>query len=273
MIRGSTAVYGLLGHPVKASHSPQLHNAWFQHFGIDAVYVTFDVPAPGEGLIDAVRTLGLAGANVTVPHKTHIIAQLDGLGPTARALGAVNTLVWEGDRLVGRNTDAPGWLADLRHRGMAIAGRKTVIVGTGGAGRAIAGAVLGAGVRELRLVNRTPSRAHTLVEELRPRFADATIEPAAWSSDSLADADLVVVATAGRPGSLDELDPSRCASGAVWCDLDYRSPEPPSSTRARAAGCHVVDGMGMLWWQAALAFEAWTGFVPDPQADPSTHGR
>ncbi|MEM6927291.1 MAG: NAD(P)-binding domain-containing protein, partial [Myxococcota bacterium] len=189
--------------------------------------------------------------------------------PRAAALGAVNTILREGDALVGQNTDAPGWLADLTHRGISIAGRRTVVVGTGGAGRALAGEVLDAGVTELRLVNRTRARAEALRDALAVRHSVAEIAAVPWDADALDDADLVVVATAGRPAALDRLDPARYRAGAVWCELDYRSPEPPSSVRARAAGCRVVDGRGMLWWQAALAFEAWTGFTPDPSGGSS----
>ncbi|MEO0601115.1 MAG: shikimate dehydrogenase [Myxococcota bacterium] len=269
-IDGSTQVYALVGHPVARSRSPELHNGWFAAFGVNAVYVALDVPGDGTGIVEAIRTLGLAGANVTVPHKAAVLPALDRVEPRAAELGAVNTILRDGDGLVGRNTDAPGWLADLTHRGISVAGRRTVVVGTGGAGRALAGEVLDAGVTELRLVNRTPERAEALRVALAGRHAAADITAVPWAPGALDDADLVVVATAGRPAALDRLDPGRCRTGAVWCDLDYRSPEPPSSVRARAAGCRVVDGRGMLWWQAALAFEAWTGFTPDPSGGSST---
>ena len=256
-IDGATQVYALIGHPIARSRSPELHNGWFEAFGINAVYVALDVPGEGRGIVDSIRELGLAGANVTVPHKRTVLAALDEIEPHAAQLGAVNTIVRQQSGLVGRNTDAPGWLADLRYRGIAIAGRRTVVVGTGGAGRAIAHAAREAGVDELILVNRTKVRAKALAEEVGATVVD-------WEAEALDGADLVVVATAGRPAGLQELDPARCRVGAVWCDLDYRSPEPPSSVRAREVGCHVVDGRGMLWWQAALAFEAWTGVAPEP---------
>jgi len=271
VIDGATRVYALVGHPVQASRSPELHNGWFRQHGINAVYVALDVPgASGPGIVVAIRTLSIAGANVTVPHKAAVMPALDALEPDAAAIGAVNTIVREGDRLVGHNTDAAGWLADLTDLGLCVAGRRAVIVGTGGAGRAIAAAVTTVGVQALTLANRTRSRAETLRDEIVARHPDLEVDVTGLEPDALDDADLVVVATAGRPDALRHLDPTRLRPGALWCDLDYRRPEPASSVRARAAGCRVVDGRGMLWWQAALAFEAWTGIRP---AGPSSFWR
>lgn len=263
-IRATTQLYALVGHPVRTSRSPELHNGWFADFGIDAVYVVLDVPPQaGSGIVAAIRTLGLAGANVTVPHKATVLPHLDRVDALAEELGAVNTIVREGDALVGLNTDAPGWHGALAGQGIEIAGRSTVIVGTGGAGRAVAGAALRAGVDHLRLVNRTVTRAEALAASLRVRHPTARIEVTPVGADAVEGADLVVIAVAGRPALLDRLDPSRCRPGAVWNDLDYRAPEPPLSVRARAAGFTVVDGRGMLMGQAALSFEAWTGRRPD----------
>ncbi len=269
-IDGETRVYALLGHPVARSRSPELHNGWFAEFGVNAVYVALDVPGDGRRLVQAMRTLGLAGANVTVPHKAAVLEGLDEIDPRAAELGAVNTIVRNGDRMVGLNTDAPGWVRDLAHRGVSVAGRRVVVIGTGGAGRALAGAVLAEGATDLRLVNRTEDRARALAAELVARHPEAAVQVVPWAPEALDDAELVVVATAGRPEALQRLDPARCRPGAVWCDLDYRGPEPASSARARDAGCRIVDGRGMLWWQAALAFEAWTGFVPRPSGGSSS---
>lgn len=260
-ITGATRTFALLGRPVSASPSPALHGRWFADHGLDAVYVALEVPAGREAdAIDAFRTLGLAGANVTVPLKEHAAAAVDALEGDAALAGAVNVLAWEGERLIGANTDARGLVAALEAEGASPAGRRAVVIGAGGAGRAAVVGLLNAGAASVVLANRTPERAERAARELGARIGGGRLSSAALPRLHLRDADLVVVASHTPP---EGLDPSRCRPGTDWVDLGYRRPEPPTSAAARAAGCRVHDGTGMLVHQAALAFERWTGIRPD----------
>lgn len=237
MITGATRTFALLGHPVRQSRSPELHAGWFREHGIDGVYVALDVPAAsGEQLVGAVRTLGLAGVNLTVPHKERVVPHLDRLEPAAAAAGAVNTLYWDGGNLVGANTDGEGLLRSLAARGVDVAGRRAAVIGAGGAGRGVAHALAAAGVDGLTVLNRTLARAEAVAREL-PRATPAPLDA------DLDGFELVVVCTAA-PVALTR------PAGATWIDISTGTPE----------------GLAMLCWQGALAFERWTGVRPDAEA-------
>jgi shikimate dehydrogenase len=252
-----TAVYAVLGRPIAGSRSPALHNVWFATFGIDATYVALEI-APGRdaNVMDAVRTFGLAGANVTAPLKRAVAAQVDALEGDAHVLGAVNVLVREGERWIGANTDGPGFLLALQDAGEATAGRSAAVVGAGGAGAAVALALARGGIAHLHLVNRTPASAEDLAARLRAAVPGLPVVASGLAADALRAADLVVLAVAQ---DLD-LDPPRAP--ATWVDLRYGPREPATSTRARLAGHRVLDGSGLLLRQAALSFERWTGHTP-----------
>ena len=159
---GRTATYALLGHPVARSRSPALHGALFAAAGIDAVYVCMDIdPTAAEDAIRAVRTLGLAGVNLTVPLKESVLPHLDGVTPTAAVAGAVNTLFWDGSRLMGDNTDGAG-LLDAVHEAGGRWDAPAVVLGAGGSARAVAAALLADGCPRVKLLNRTQDRAEAV---------------------------------------------------------------------------------------------------------------
>jgi len=254
MITARTPTYALLGDPVAASRSPALHNGWFAHHDVDGVYVALRVPATdGAALVQAFRTLGLAGANLTVPHKVAAVPHVDALEPTARRAGAVNTLWWDRDVLTGANTDGDGLLAALHETGVTVCGRTATVVGTGGAGRGVAEALLRAGVDRLTLRNRTAHRAEDLAAQLGDRVTAGPLTGAIGT-------DLVVVCTSADTA----LTPAPAPPGAVWCDIRVGATPPRPSAAAARHGYRVLDGAGMLRWQAALAFERWTGISPEP---------
>jgi shikimate dehydrogenase len=264
MIRGTTQLYGLVGRPVRRSASPGLHNAWFAHYGIDAVYLALEVPEGADGgVLLALRTLGVAGANVTVPLKRALLSQVDTLEPLAQAAGAVNTLVREGDRWVGANTDVEGYCRSLEEAGESLAGRDARILGTGGAARAVAVGLASRGARRVVVLGREPAKAQAIVDELAPRFPAVLFGTGPLVTEALRDADLCTVATSGRPPVLEQLDPRVLASRALWVDLNYWDPHPPGFSRAQAAGHRTLSGHAMLEWQARLAFSLWTGRLPD----------
>jgi shikimate dehydrogenase len=262
MTSGTTHVAGVIGDPVRHSLSPVIHNAAFAALDLDWVYVAFPVPAGGgAAAVAAVRTLGIAGLNVTMPHKADVIAGLDGLSPTAAALGAVNTIHRLGDDLLGDNTDGAGFLDALRHdEGFDPAGARAVVFGAGGAARAVVLALAGAGAADIAVVNRTPSRAEETV-------AVAAGKARIGDESDVADADLVVNATPiGMQGTAQEealpLDPGRLGPNQVVVDLVYHPLRTSLLVAARERGAIAVTGLGMLIHQAAHAFRLWTGEDP-----------
>jgi shikimate dehydrogenase len=243
---------------VRHSLSPALHNAGYEALGLDWVYVAFEVPAGGApAALEAMRALGLGGLNVTMPHKSAVAEAVDRLTPTAAALGAVNTVVPEAGHLVGDSTDGPGFLASLADAGFDPAGTRCLVLGAGGAARAVVHALGTAGA----------------LVEVAARREDAAIRAAELatgrvvSSDAAEGADLVVNATpvgmVANPGL--PVDPDRLGPGQLVVDLVYQPRETELLVAARARGAATADGVGMLVHQAALAFRAFTG--EDPPLD------
>ena len=265
MITGRTSVYALLGHPIARSPSPALHNRWFSEHGIDSVYVACSTQGvPPAQVVPGFRALGLAGANVTVPLKEAVLHSVDRLEARARAAGAVNTLYWQDGQLVGDNTDGIGFVRALREDGFDPAGARVAMIGAGGAARGIASALIDGGVREIVVLNRTEAKARLLAHDLSGRGADLRIGP--LDDAGLHNADLAVVSLPRTATATLPLDPGRIAPGGVWCDIAYGTPIPVLSERARATGRTTADGWGMLCWQAAFAFERWTGVRADAEA-------
>ncbi|HUP84994.1 MAG TPA: shikimate dehydrogenase [Acidimicrobiales bacterium] len=262
MSRATTHVAGVIGDPVRHSLSPVIHNAAYAALDLDWVYVAFPVSTGhAPDAVAAMRTLGIAGLNVTMPHKADVIAGLDGLSPTAAALGAVNTIHRRGDDLVGDNTDGAGFLDALRHdEGFEAAGCRAVVFGAGGAARAVVLALAHAGALDIAVVNRTASRAGATV-------ALASDKARIGNEEDIADADLVVNATpvgmrgAGTDGAL-PLEPAHLRANQLVVDLVYHPLRTPLLAAARERGAVAVTGLGMLIHQAAHAFRLWTGEDP-----------
>lgn len=265
-------VVGLVGWPATYSLSPAMHNAAFQACGLNWVYTLF--PVPPQAIREAVaglRALGLAGANVTVPHKQAVAALVDRLSPEAAETGAVNTLVVEEGQLVGHNTDVQGLLWALREAGVELAHRRVLVLGAGGAAGATVAACLRQGAAGVTVAARRPEQAQALVERFRSlrggcRLMAVELSPPAVAS-ALAECDVVVNATPlgtqGEGGeALVELADPRCLPPhGVAVDLVYRPPSTPWVTAARRAGRKALGGAGMLLYQGALAFERWTGLA------------
>ena len=256
-ISGRTRVAGIIGSPVGHSLSPAMHNAAFAACGLDWRYVAFEVPAGGAGgALDAVRSLGLAGLSVTMPHKADVAALVDERSATVEALGAANTVVVAPDgRLRGESTDGEGLLDTLRlDHGIDPAGMAAVVLGAGGAARAVVRALADAGCREVVVVNRTASTGAAAA-------ALAGERGRAGGPDDVGGADLLVHATPlgmGEDGTL-PVDPRRLRRGQVVADLVYHPLRTPLLAAAAAQGCRTVDGLGMLVHQGARQLELWTG--------------
>jgi len=256
----TTRLAGVLGHPIEHSLSPVLHNAAFAEVGLDWAYVAFDVlDGACPAAVAGIRALGIQGLSVTMPHKRSVALVCDELSPTATALGAANTVVRRGDRLVGDATDGPGFLASLRAAGHDPAGSTCLVLGSGGAAAAVVHALAGAGAAGVGVLAR---RRHAAAEVAALAGPVGGLARAA----DLAHADLVVNATsvgmndtAGAGAVPFDLDVSLLGPGQVVADLVYNPLRTPLLVAAEAAGAIPVDGLGMLVHQAALAFELWTG--------------
>lgn len=263
MISGKTKVFAVVGDPVTHSLSPAMHNSWIAAAGLDAVYVALTMR--GEG-VDALPRSGLFGANVTVPHKERAAALATHRDPIVERLGAANTLRFDAAGVSAFNTDAPGFIASLDEDapGWRATTKTALVLGAGGAARAIVGGLADAGVSRVLVANRTASRAAEV----------CAVTPAAMSwewndlSAAFAQADLIVNATSlGLSGSPSPDWPIAAApSHACIVDIVYRPLETPLLAAARARGLKTVDGLGMLIHQGALAFDIWFGVKPDTRA-------
>jgi shikimate dehydrogenase len=259
-VGGATTVVGVIGWPVAHSLSPAIHNAAFEALGLDWTYVALPV-APG-GVAEAVaglRALGLAGANVTMPHKAAVADAVDVLDDDARRLHAVNTVVVEGERLVGANTDAPGFERFLRDdAGFDAAGRAALVFGAGGAARACALALARQGLARLVIAVRDPTRTGSVVSALEGHATEVTV--IALDDAPTQTADLVVNATpVGARGESLPVPP--LGPDMLIVDLLYDPTSTPLQVAAKEAGAAAFGGLGLLLHQAALSFEMWTGRV------------
>lgn len=257
-IAATTRLAAVLGWPVAHSKSPLMHNAAFAALDIDAAYLALPVqPARLGDAVAGLRSMAALGASVTVPHKTAVMQHCDDLSPAARAIGAVNTLEFRADgSICGHNTDAPGYVqAFADASGESVQGRRVVLLGGGGAARAVAYGVEEAGASSVRLIARTPSKVDWKKAE-------------AWESSVLSDClsacDLLIDCTSmglseeseakiPAPIPLQALPEKSIVSTLVY----HR--ETALLAEARGLGYGVVDGAGMLLFQGAIAFQIWTG--------------
>ena len=262
---GQTMLYGIFGDPIGHSLSPLMHNTAFAHHGIEAVYLPFAVrPSHLRMAVKSIAALQMGGVNVTIPHKQAVLAWMDELSPEARLIGAVNTIHLQDGRLHGYNTDGIGFLHALEEGGRAVAGRTVLLLGAGGAARAIAVQLCLSGIGRLLLANRTLARAEDLAAFLKQNISHADISVVTMGESSLAaqlpDTDIVVNATSIGMHPHDPLllpSTALCPQHLV-CDIVYRPLQTPLLRAAQQRGAHTVDGLGMLLHQGAKAFEIWT---------------
>ncbi|MGI8758607.1 MAG: shikimate dehydrogenase [Acidimicrobiales bacterium] len=250
----ATRVVGVIGSPVRHSLSPVIHNAAFRALGLDWVYLAFEVaPGAGGAAVEAVRGLGLEGLNVTRPHKDVAAAAVDRLSPVAARLGAVNTVVRDGAVLVGDNTDGAGFIDALAAgHDFRPADRHCVVLGGGGAARAVALALGEAGAAGVVVVARRPAQA-----EVAARMGGAAGR--AGTAADVEGADLVVNATPVTDRLPLDLDPAHLVAGQLVVELSYQPPVSALLAAARSRGAVTANGVGMLVHQAARSFEMWTG--------------
>jgi shikimate dehydrogenase len=270
---------GVIGHPVGHSISPAVYDAAFKAAGIDATYEAWDTPPDTlEGRVNALRGSDFLGANVTIPHKVAINDYLDSKSDLATKSGAVNTVVHENDKLVGHNTDVTGFARSLREdAGFDAKGKRAMLLGSGGAARAVALALIDAGAAVVFVVGRQPKKIDRLVLDLKPlTTSGTTVTWAYWGDGSYlnmlsGEADLVVNCTpigmAGSDRASDSPVPAELmVQKTLFFDLVYNPLETPFMKAAKSRGAKAVGGLGMLVYQAADSFKLWTNHDADTSA-------
>jgi shikimate dehydrogenase len=255
----ATQVAAVIGSPVRHSLSPTLHNAAFAAADLDWTFVAFEV-APGDGgsAVSAMRTFGIRGLAVTMPHKEAVAAAVDEVDPAAGALRSVNTVVLRPDGTTfGASTDGAGFVDSLAAASVDVRGGSVAVIGAGAAARSVIDALARAGAADIAVLNRSAERAESA--------AGLTAVARVGQHRDVSAADVVVNATSVGMGTDDVvIDASLLRAGQVVADLVYHPVDTALLRAARAAGARVVDGLGMLVHQAARQQELWTGRAGDP---------
>ncbi|MEK3853067.1 shikimate dehydrogenase [Cytobacillus sp. FSL H8-0458] len=259
-------LFGVIGDPISHSMSPAMHNDLFEFYSIDAHYQPFHISS--ENLTDAIkgfRAIGIAGFNVTVPHKEAIIPLLDELDPLAEAIGAVNTVKNQDGKLIGYNTDGSGFVKGLLNQKQSINDKKVLIVGAGGAARGIYFTIAKEGPELMDICNRTPQRAEQILNDC-PFKVPARVLNRQEAEESLEKYDLIVQTTSiGMHPEISRIPLSvhKLKPGAFVSDIIYNPLQTRLLKDAVENGAGIQNGIDMFVYQGALAFEMWTGIEPD----------
>ena len=267
-IKATTKVYGIFGHPVNHSLSPIMHNCAFQTLDLDCVYVAFDIqPKDLESAARAIKSLGIAGVNITIPHKESMTFFLDQISPEVALTGAVNTVKNDNGKLKGYNTDVGGFLRAIKEDlGLHPKGLSVTVLGAGGAGRAVLSALCMNDASHVYLINRTFDKAKKLVSEFKKHFKDTMIEAISPEDKQMVESclgstNLLVNATsAGMEGSsLFDIPLEFLPKDSKVYDLVYKPRQTELIKRAKELGHKVSGGLSMLLYQGVESFEIWTG--------------
>lgn len=266
-ISGNTKICGIIGHPIDHTLSPAMHNAAFRELDLDLIYIAFDVESKNlHESISGIRSLGMHGLNVTIPHKEDVIKFLDEIESEAKKIGSVNTIVNKDSQLVGHNTDGIGAIKALKDNEVDLKEKKILLLGAGGSAKSIAFA-LSKFVKKIIILNRTEERAEKLADNLKSMF-DIEI---AWDHLSkkavhknLMDADILINATSvGMNPESDCLVKSEWLTSRICIfDIVYSPNGTKLIQNAKKIGARAIDGIDMLVYQGAIAFKIWTGREP-----------
>ncbi|MBM4762367.1 shikimate dehydrogenase [Bacillus sp. B15-48] len=258
-------LFGVIGDPIAHSMSPIMHNDLFGYYDIDASYLPFHVhPTNLEEAIKGFKAIGAGGFNVTVPHKTAIIPHLDVIDPLASAIGAVNTVVNEEGLLTGYNTDGRGFVRAFTDRCISLTGKNVLIIGAGGAAKAIYFSMAEAGVKNIDICNRTLVKAEELVEAC-PYSVQSNLFEVEKAQKRIEEYDLVIQTTSiGMAPQFEEtpLVFTNLKNDCIVTDIIYNPLKTRFLRNAEAMGASIFNGLDMFVYQGALAFEMWTGVFP-----------
>ncbi len=258
-VSGKTRITGIFGYPIEHTLSPAMHNAAFQELGLDNCYIPFKVdPKDLPDAVMAIRSLNLLGVNITIPHKEKVLPLLNEVNEEAQFIGAVNTIVNKDGFLTGYNTDGRGFMSSLTEHGISAEGKNIVIIGTGGAARAVS-YYLSEKASQLSLFDIEPVKAKNLTDDLKMIRDNINLLE---SIDDIGKPDIIVNATplGMKPDDPLPLNPDLITSEMTICDLVYKNTK--LLQEADKKGAKNIDGSGMLLWQGVLAFELWTGVKP-----------
>lgn len=257
---------GIIGWPLSHSLSPLMQNTAFIEAGLhDWHYISISVPTyPSTRIKEAIlglRALKFRGANITIPYKEVILSYLDHLHESAQNIGAVNTILIDDEKLIGYNTDGIGFIKDLVENHIDPQHKNILILGAGGAAKAILYALLDHGCNDITILNRTITKANALVKQFKPRFPQANINSGHLSDALSIKADFIINTTSvGMNDDLYPLNESmRFSSEQIVYDIIYQPRMTPLLTKAQHDGAKVINGLGMLLYQGAEAFSIWTG--------------
>ncbi|MEH7333996.1 shikimate dehydrogenase [Neobacillus drentensis] len=261
-------LFAVLGDPIGHSMSPIMHNDLFSYYQIDAHYLPFHVKNDDlEDAVKGLRALGVGGFNITVPHKSAIIPFLDEVEELALNIGAVNTVVNDGGKLIGYNTDGPGFLRGLELYMPSIEGKKVLLIGAGGAARGIYFTLAKEKALAIDIANRTVEKASGLIEAC-PYSTSSSAYTLDEASRNLEEYDLIIqTTTIGMSPKIAELplNVTNIKKQALVCDIIYNPLETLFLQEAKEIGASIQNGIDMFVFQGALAFEKWTGIFPDAE--------
>lgn len=261
-------LYGVLGNPIGHSMSPVMHNDLFSFYNIDAHYLPFQVKEEDlEDAIKGLKAIDVGGFNITVPHKSKIIPLLDEIDELAASIGAVNTVVNQGGKLIGYNTDGPGFLKGLNAYLPTVAGKRVLVIGAGGAARAIYFTLAKENPNKVDIANRTIATAAKLIEACPYSISSGayTLEEAEGMAGQY---DLIIQTTSiGMSPKIDEqiMKLKNINNQALVCDIIYNPLQTKFLQDAVRSDANIQNGIEMFVFQGALAFEKWTGIFPDIQ--------
>ena len=263
-------LYCLLGYGIKNSLSPTIHNSFFQSNNLEGYYTTFNVNSSDlETILDTLRKLNFRGANVTIPHKTDIIPYLDSLDPLANSVNAVNTVLYDDEKLIGYNTDVEGFMKPLRKNIQRFNNKKAVILGSGGASKAVLYGLINANCKEIIILNRTIENARQLVSKLDSDIPISFHELNQKTIDSLSDID-IMINTVPLHKTNTILNFHSNLGIKLAYDLEYIPKETNFIKQMKSLNSDLIYGYEMLLSQAKLSFQIWTGILPD---DDSIDGK
>ena len=263
-------LYCLLGYGIKNSLSPTIHNSFFQSNNLEGYYTTFNVNSSDlETILDTLRKLNFRGANVTIPHKTDIIPYLDSLDPLANSVNAVNTVLYDDEKLIGYNTDVEGFMKPLRKNIQRFNNKKAVILGSGGASKAVLYGLINANCKEIIILNRTIENARQLVSKLDSDIPISFHELNQKTIDSLSDID-IMINTVPLHKTNTILNFHSNLGIKLAYDLEYIPKETNFIKQMKSLNSDLIYGYEMLLSQAKLSFQIWTGILP---SDDSIDGK
>ncbi len=262
-------LYGVIGNPIAHSMSPAIHNDAFEALSIDSYYHAFNIaPEDLKVAVEGMKVIGIMGFNVTIPHKTAIIPYLDEVDKLATAIGAVNTVVRKEDKWVGHNTDGPGFIIGLKNAWKQnLHNEKVLMIGAGGAAKAIFYSLAAEGVKEIDICNRTVTKAQKLIDHC-PFDCQGNAFTLEEAAHKLADYTLIIQTTSiGMSPYLENMPISlkHLQRNTFVTDIIYNPLETAFLREARKKGAKTQNGLDMFVYQAALAFEKWTGFKPQTE--------